>query len=48
MMLTLVFDDYDPSCFDCEVHNAPAFCTELVHDLPGQGYGLGHQVSLWE
>jgi hypothetical protein len=45
---TFLFYDYDPACFDREVHDAPAFGAELVHDLPGQGHGFGHQASLWE
>jgi hypothetical protein len=45
---TFLFYDYDPPRFNREVHDAPAFGTELVHDLPGQGDGFGHQASLWE
>jgi hypothetical protein len=43
---TFLFYDYDPPRFNREVHDAPAFGTELVHDLPGQGDGLGHYAVL--
>jgi hypothetical protein len=45
-LLTFFFDDYDPPRFNREVHDAPAFGTELVHDLPGQGDGSGHYAVL--